>query len=133
MKKTLIAVYGSLRKEMSNDHLLSTSEYLGEFQTKPEFSLYSLGYYPGLKTSGNTSVTMEVYAVDDIVAARVDRLEGYTPGGNNTFYDKISIETPYGEASVYVYVNDIPQDRLVESGDWKVFKQNYFSPTMNQL
>ncbi len=131
MKKTLIAVYGSLRKGMGNDYLLSTSKYLGEFQTKPEFSLYSLGYYPGLKTNGNTSVTMEVYAVDDTVAEKVDRLEGYTPGGNNTFYDKIPIETPYGEASVYIYVNDIPQERLVESGDWKAFKQRYFSPTMN--
>jgi len=131
MKKNLISVYGSLRKNMGNDHLLSTSEYLGDFQTNPEFSLYSLGYYPGLKTGGTTSVTMEVYAVDDTVAERVDRLEGYTPGGNNTFYDKIPIETPYGEASVYIYVNDIPQERLVESGDWIAFKQGYFTPTMN--
>jgi gamma-glutamylcyclotransferase (GGCT)/AIG2-like uncharacterized protein YtfP len=131
MKKTLISVYGSLRKNMGNDHLLSTSNYLGDFQTKPEFSLYSLGYYPGLKTGGNTSVTMEVYEVDEKTAERVDRLEGYTPGGNNTFYDKIPIETPYGEASVYIYVNDIPQERLVESGDWKAFKQSYFTPTMN--
>ena len=132
MKKNLIAVYGSLRKNMGNDHLLSTSKYLGEFKTKPEFSLYSLGYYPGLKTNGNTSVTMEVYAVDDTVAERIDRLEGYTPNGNNTFYDKIPIETPYGEANVYIYVNNIPEERLVESGNWKAFKQqSYFSPTMN--
>ena len=131
MKKTLISVYGSLRKNMGNDHLLSTSNYLGDFQTKPEFSLYSLGYYPGLKTGGNTSVTMEVYEVDEKTAERVDRLEGYTPGEKATFYDKIPIETPYGEASVYIYVNDIPQERLVESGDWKAFKQSYFSPTMN--
>jgi len=131
MKKTLISVYGSLRKGMGNDGLLTTSEYLGEFKTEPVFSLYSLGGYPGLKEGGNTSVVMEVYAVDDTVAARVDRLEGYTPGGNNTFYDKIPIKTPYGEASVYIYVNNIPQERLVESGDWKAFKQSYFSPTMN--
>jgi len=131
MKKILISVYGSLRKGMGNDHLLSTSNYLGDFQTNPEFSLYDLGFYPGLKKDGNTSVTMEVYEVDEKTAERVDRLEGYTPGGNNTFYDKIPIETPYGEASVYVYVNDIPQERIVESGDWKAFKQSYFSPTMN--
>jgi gamma-glutamylcyclotransferase (GGCT)/AIG2-like uncharacterized protein YtfP len=131
MKKTLIAVYGSLRKEMGNDDLLSTSEYLGDFETKPEFSLYSLGFYPGLKTGGKTSVTMEVYEVDEKTAERVDRLERYTPGGNNTFYDKIPIETPYGEASVYIYVNDIPKEKLVESGDWKAFKQSYFTPTMN--
>lgn len=131
MKKNLIAVYGSLRKGMGNDSLLTTSEYLGKFKTKPEFSLYNLGFYPGLKTGGTTSVTMEVYSVDDKVANKVDRLEGYTPGGNNTFYNKIPIETPYGKASVYIYVNDIPKERLVESGDWKAFKQSYFSPTMN--
>lgn len=131
MKKTLISVYGSLRQGMGNHRLLETSEYLGEFQTKPEFSLYNLGGYPGLKLNGNTSVTMEVYAVDDFVAKRVDGLEGYTPGEKAYFYDKIPIETPYGEASMYIYVNDIPQERLVESGDWKAFKQSYFSPTMN--
>ena len=131
MEKILIAVYGSLRKYMGNDYILNGSKHLGDFQTNPEFSLYDLGFYPGLKKDGNTSVTMEVYEVDEKTAERVDRLEGYTPGGNNTFYDKIPIETPYGEASVYIYVNDIPQERLVESGDWKEFKKAYFTPTMN--
>ena len=132
MKRKLIAVYGSLRAVMGNDHLLTNSKYLGDFQTKPEFSLYSLGGYPGLKKRGNTSVTMEVYEVDEKTAERVDRLEGYTPGKNNTFYDKISIDTPYGESDVYIYVSDISEERLVESGDWRAFKkQSYFSPTMN--
>ena len=131
-KKFLIACYGSLRKGKGNDHLLSTSKYLGTFQTKPEFSLYSLGYYPGLKTNGNTSVTMEVYEVTEKIAKSIDSLEGYTPNDNNTFYDKIPIETPYGEASVYIYVNNILKERLVESGDWKAFKQqSYFTSTMN--
>lgn len=132
MSKILIAVYGSLLSGMGNHRLLETSKLLGIFQTKPEFRLYSLGGFPGLKTNGNTSVTMEVYEVTEEVARRVDNLEGYTPNGNNTFYDKILIKTPYGEASVYIYVNDIPEERIVESGDWKTFKkESYFSPTMN--
>ena len=131
MKKILVSVYGSLRKNMGNDHLLSTSKYLGEFRTKPEFSLYSLGGFPGLKINGNTSVSMEVYEVTEEVAKRLDNLEGYTTGGNNTFYDKIPIETPYGKASVYIYVNDIPKERIVESGDWKAFKESYFISKMN--
>ena len=115
--KKLIAVYGSLRKNCGNDHYLKTAEYLGEFKTEPMFSLYSLGGYPGLKEGGNTSVVMEVYAVDETVAKRVDQLEGYEEGRPATFYDKINIETPYGTAGVYTYVNPIPEDRLVESGD----------------
>jgi gamma-glutamylcyclotransferase (GGCT)/AIG2-like uncharacterized protein YtfP len=124
MNKNLIAVYGSLRKDMGNDHLLSDSKYLGTFKSVPEFSLYSLGYYPGLKANGNTSVVMEVYEVNDKVAQRIDNLEGYNSNKPATFYDKIPIETPWGIASVYIYVNDIPEERLVKSGDWKQFKNN---------
>jgi gamma-glutamylcyclotransferase (GGCT)/AIG2-like uncharacterized protein YtfP len=127
----LIAVYGSLLSGLHNNYILENSKLLGSFKSKPEFSLYSLGGFPGLKTGGNTKVLMEIYEVNEETAQRIDRLEGYTPGGNNTFYDKIPIGTPYGEASVYIYVNDIPKERLVESGDWKAFKQSYFTPRMN--
>lgn len=130
-QEKLIAVYGSLRKGMGNDYILKNAEYLGEFKTEPIFSLYSLGSYPGLKENGSTSVVMEVYKVDDVTANRVDSLEGYSPDSPATFYDKIPIKTPYGDASVYTYVNNIPEDRLVESGDWKEYKVGYFSPTMN--
>lgn len=126
-KKILVAVYGSLRQGLHNHRLLESSNYLGDFNTEPIYSLYSLGSYPGLKENGNTSVVMEVYEVTEAVARNVDNLEGYTPGGNNTFYDKISIETPWGTASVYTYVNELPQSSLVESGDWKEFKKNALS------
>ena len=120
--RILVSVYGSLRQNMGNHRLLEKASYLGEFKTEPVFSLYSLGGFPGLKEGGTTSVVMEVYEVTEAEAAKVDMLEGYTPGRPATFYDKIPIETPYGTASVYTYVNDIPEDRLVESGDWKEFK-----------
>lgn len=126
-KKILVAVYGSLRQGLHNHKLLESSNYLGDFNTEPIYSLYSLGSFPGLKENGNTSVVMEVYEVTEAVARNVDSLESYTPGGNNTFYDKISIETPWGTASVYTYVNELPQSSLVESGDWKEFKENALS------
>jgi len=122
MNKKLIAVYGSLLSDLHNNIILKNSKCLGTFKTEPIFSLYSLGGFPGLKENGNTSVTMEVYEVDEITAARVDRLEGYTPNQKATFYDKIPIDTPYGEASVYIYVDKLPEERLVKSGDWKLFK-----------
>lgn len=125
-KKNLIAVYGSLRKNLGNHYLIENSEYLGNFKSNPEFSLYSLGGFPGLKENGKTSVEMEVYAVNDAVANNVDALEGYSPNRVATFYDKKPIDTPYGEASVYIYVNDIPEDRLVKSGDWKEFLEKKY-------
>lgn len=132
MSKILVAVYGSLRKGLGNHRLLQNSKYLGEFKTEPVFSLYSLGSYPGLKENGTTSVVMEVYEVNKETAIRVDNLEDYTPGEKAYFYDKIPIETPWGIASVYTYVNPISEDRLVKSGDWKEFRsQLYNSVTIN--
>jgi len=120
----LISVYGSLRSKMYNNRLLKDSEMLGTFNTEPIFELYDLGSFPGLKPNGKTSIVMEVYSVDEQTAKNVDRLEGYTPGGNNTFYDKIKLMTPWGESSVYIYVNDLPEERLVKSGDWREHLEN---------
>ncbi len=122
-KRILVAVYGSLRKEMGNHRLLENANYLGEFTTPKEFSLYSLGSYPGLTQNGETGVVMEVYEVTPQEADRIDQLEGYDPNRkDNTFYDKITIETPYGDAGTYIYMGRVSGRDLVESGDWKEFK-----------
>ena len=123
MKKYLVGVYGSLRKSMSNyQYYLSSSEYKGTFSTEPEYTLHSLSYYPGLKLDGNTSIVMEVYEVDEETLKNLNRLEGYRPGETSTFYDRIKINTPWGKAFTYIYVNELSKDSIVESGDWCEFK-----------
>ena len=119
-----VAVYGSLRQNLHNHGVLGGAKLLGTFNSKPEYSLYALGGFPGLKPKGKTSVVMEVYEVNEQQARNVDALEGYREGGNNTFYDKLPIETPFGEAGVYVYVPDVRPDRLVKSGDWLEYVNN---------
>jgi|688.fasta_scaffold65876_4 gamma-glutamylcyclotransferase (GGCT)/AIG2-like uncharacterized protein YtfP len=123
MNKKLIAVYGSLRKGFHNHGIIKDAKYLGTCTTEPTFSLYSLGGFPGLKQNGNTPVVIEVYEVNNQEAYWVDALEGYSEQGNNTFYDKIFIDTPYGEASIYIYVPNVTEDRLVKSGDWTEHKK----------
>ena len=123
MKKYLVGVYGSLRKSMSNyQYYLSSSEYKGTFSTEPEYTLHSLSYYPGLKLDGNTSIVMEVYEVDEETLKNLNRLEGYRPGETSTFYDRIKINTPWGKAFTYIYVNKLSKESIVESGDWVGFK-----------
>ena len=123
MKKYLVAVYGSLRKTMSNHHYyLSNSEYEGTFTTEPEYTLHSLQWYPGLKLNGNTSVVMEVYEVDEETLKNLNQLEGYRPGEKSTFYDRIEINTPWGKAFTYIYVNELSKDSIVESGNWVAYK-----------
>ena len=123
MKKYLVAVYGSLRSGMGNhQYYLSDSEYKGTFSTEPEYTLHSLQWYPGLKLNGNTSVVMEVYEVDEKTLTNLNRLEGYCPGEKSTFYDRIEINTPWGKAFTYIYVNELSKDSIVESGDWVSYK-----------
>ena len=124
MKKYLVAVYGSLRRGMGNhQYYLSSSEYKGTFSTEPEYTLHSLSYYPGLKLDGNTSIVMEVYEVDEETLKNLNRLEGYYPGEKSTFYDRIEINTPWGKAFTYIYVNELSKDSIVESGDWVAYKK----------
>lgn len=135
MKKYLVSVYGSLRRGMGNHHYyLSNSEYKGTFTTEPEYTLHSLGSFPGLKTDGNTSIVMEVYEVDEQTLKRLNQLEGYYPEETPTFYDRIEIDTPWGTAFTYIYVNKLSKDSIVESGDWVKYKneeKSYFSVTNN--
>lgn len=124
-KIQLVAVYGSLRKGLGNSRLLEGSKYVGEFDTKPEYDLYSVGgAYPGMVKDGSTSIKMEVYEVNEYTANRLDILESYQPGNESeNHYNKIRIETPFGEANTYIY--NYPTQRLVkvESGDWLSFKK----------
>lgn len=123
MNKHIVAVYGSLRKELHNHRVLlnENTEFLGEFKTPPIYSMYSIGYFPGLKEDGDTSIVMEVYKVDSVIAKSIDRLEGYSENEIPTFYDKKEIETPFGKASVYIYIPEASHLKKVESGDWKQF------------
>ena len=117
-KKKLIAVYGTLRKGNGNHRLLQNAEYLGTFDSKPEYELYHLGGYPGLKENGNTSIKLEIYAVTDEEALRVDALEGYTEGEPAYFYDKKYLETPWGNAGIYIYMGNVSEERRIITGDW---------------
>ena len=117
-KKQLICCYGTLRKGFGNHRLLKNARYLGTFNSEPIYNLHDLGGFPGLKHDGNTSVVMEVYKVTPEEAYNVDCLEGYDPNEKPTFYDKEIIETPFGKAGVYIYVNNLDDCPLVESGDY---------------
>lgn len=119
MNKKLIATYGTLRLNQGNyNWLLKDAKHLGTTITVPEFELYSLGGFPGVKENGNTSIVVDIFEVNDYEAARVDQLEGYKEGVKPTFYDKIEIDTPYGKAGMYIYMGKVHEENKIQSGDW---------------
>lgn len=74
---TPVFVYGTLMQGGSNHYLLDAASCLGEFRTGPDFSLVNLGAFPAAIDGGDTSISGEVYLVDDRELAELDELEGY--------------------------------------------------------
>ena len=118
-----VAVYGSLRKGLHNWKALEMEDekYHGEFDSLPLYSLYAVtSSYPGIKLNGTTSVKMEVYEVGEDKLDDLNSLEGYYgPDAATNHYNRTSIDTPFGDAYLYVYNYNTKAGDLIESGDWK--------------
>jgi len=76
MGKTILFVYGTLKRGGPNHRLLAGQQFLGEARTEPKYRLIDLGEYPGLQeATDGESVSGEIYAVDDEAMARLDEFE----------------------------------------------------------
>jgi gamma-glutamylcyclotransferase (GGCT)/AIG2-like uncharacterized protein YtfP len=115
----LVAVYGTLRKGQRNNLLLNTSIFLGEDIIKESFEMYDLGHYPGV-IIGNNNITVEVYDINEQILKRLDYLEGYIENNKTNLYDRIKINTKFGEAYIYIYKDSdrIKQFKTIKSGDY---------------
>ena len=113
----LVAVYGSLKRGLGNYALLRESEFKGGLKTAPEFTMYDLGAFPGIMPNGNTSITCEVFEVDEPTFETLDRLEGYP-----NFYDRMKIDTEWGEAWIYFLAHDRYRhnDDVIRTGVWEL-------------
>jgi gamma-glutamylcyclotransferase (GGCT)/AIG2-like uncharacterized protein YtfP len=124
----LMAVYGTLREGFGNwRHYLDNEhcQLLGVMKTEPIFTMISLGGFPGILENGKTAMTVEIFRVNSTEVERgLDRLEGYP-----SFYNKTTIETPWGIANMYILnAGDRYNDgrSIVESGDWKEYCQERY-------
>lgn len=115
----LVLVYGTLKRGYGNHSVLGNSRFVGEATTRDStYTLYDLGYYPGLKMSGNNKITGEVYMVDDPEVARnLDYLEGYPE-----LYTKADVEVKVNGtiavATTYVYNHSVSDAEKLEEGSW---------------
>lgn len=121
----LIAVYGTLRDGCGNDHYMKKEgvTFLGNAETKPEFTMLSAGGFPIVKTEGDTKIQLEVYRVENENAlAGIFRLEHYTGRRDdpNNWYNTTNVETPYGTAEMFVQAPEKCRGSLpvITSGDW---------------
>lgn len=113
---TRVFVYGTLLSGESNHRLLCGARLIGPARTHPHFTLHDYGPFPALARGGRHAIEGEVYEVDALMLAALDRLEGHP-----RFYERTSIALD-GAGRVEAYL--FPKGRLaglpiIESGCWR--------------
>ncbi len=75
--KTLLFLYGTLKRGCRNHHLMHGQEFVGPARTLPRYRLYDSGYYPCLveDESNGRAVRGELWGVDAAALARLDEFE----------------------------------------------------------
>lgn len=125
-KRNLVAVYGSLLSGLGNHHWMKALgeehyELKGEVTLETGFELFPLGGYPGIQ-EGDHPLVVEVYAVtDELLRGPLDGLEGYTEGRTPTFYDRRTIDTPFGKTFIYYFVRGREGRPIIEDGNWRKY------------
>src|SRR5262249_12985986 len=74
---TVLFVYGTLKRGLSNHRLIADQEFLGEAVTEPRYRVFDLGPFPGLviDEANGLAVKGELWAVSDCCLAELDEFE----------------------------------------------------------
>ncbi len=113
-------VYGTLLSGEPNHGVLRGSRCLGLARTPPRFKLVDLGAFPGMLAEGAIAVVGELYEVDDVVLAALDRLEGHPD-----FYVRAPIVLAgWQRAETYFFPSAHAAGRpVILSGDWRAWRK----------
>lgn len=127
-QKHVIFVYGTLRRNENNHHLLAGATMIAE-QAWTMGSLFDTGSgYPAFIQNKENRVYGELYEIDDKELTDLDILEGYFgKGQENNLYDRITqkISTDQGEYEAFIYVMEKDEKDYIKirCGDWKVYQR----------
>jgi gamma-glutamylaminecyclotransferase len=107
-EKTLLFIYGTLKRGQCNHHLIADQDFMGEVATEPRYRVIDLGPYPGLivDAARGLAVKGELWAVSPLCLAALDEFEGVSGP-----FHRVSIAIP-GREHVQAYF----WDRTVSGG-----------------
>lgn len=120
--RTLLFVYGTLKRGASNHRVIADQVYVGDARTPPGYRLYLVADYPGLvrDPADRRGVQGEIWSVSPAALQRLDAFEGIP----EKLYrrDSIPLLPPDQEAIVqtYFYLRNIRGRRPIVSGNWPV-------------
>ena len=113
MSKTILFVYGTLKRGGRNDFRIADQEFLGEATTAPRYRVFDLGEHPGLvhDDTDGLAVHGELFAVDERCLAELDAFEDVP---NWFVRELIEVE---GYEQVWAYYLNTPVPEGAKSGD----------------
>lgn len=113
MSRSVLFVYGTLKRGFSNHGQMQGARFLGAVETRPVYTLRHLGSYPALTPGGTTPISGELYEVTVAHFARLDEFEGPP-------YERITVALSDGtEAIAYgISVEDGVPYPVVADGVW---------------
>ena len=119
---TKIFVYGTLLRDQGNwSWALQDQTFICEAETESNYTMISLGGFPGVLEDGDTAIKGEVFEVDDTRMPDIDRLEGvnHTDPKEGMYRAEPITLTDGTEALIYIYNtrNTYKHDEI-ESGSW---------------
>lgn len=110
-----VFVYGTLRRsEQAHELLGFDAIFIRETLTKPLYTLYQLGWYPGLVEGGTTQVKGELWSIMDLRWTYLDEYEGVPEDYIRKKIALVGGECPY----TYIYVGSLSNAVLLSDGDW---------------
>jgi gamma-glutamylaminecyclotransferase len=115
-----VFVYGTLLSGEPNHARLRGARLVAATRTEPRYTLVSLGPYPALIEGGTTSVTGEVYDVDEALLSALDRFEGVP-----SLYRRTAVRLlGGGVAQAYALAGGGGKKAaLIPGGDWREYRR----------
>lgn len=111
-----VFVYGTLLAGEANHGLLASSLLISAARTRATYSLYDFGPYPALVPSGTSEVVGELYQVEAVTLAALDRLEEHPE-----VYQRRRIALASGQRA-WTYVmepHQVEHAQFIPSGSWR--------------
>ncbi|SRR5579885_1562932 len=116
MAKTILFVYGTLKRGGRGSRWLAGQRFVGEAATEPKYRLYDLGSYPGLVRDGANGLAVkgELWEVDDACLAELDDYE-YAPELYTR--ERVEVAGAAGPVETFFYNKAIPP-KARSGGSW---------------
>lgn len=114
-KQHLVFVYGTLRQGHSNHQLMGDAQCHGVGCTRDRYAMYIVSGYPYVtSTEARYPIVGELYAVDDAMLEKLDKVEGHP-----RYYVRREVAVDVGgvEYRAWMYVRD-PHGILLPTGDY---------------